>query len=64
LQADSQLAGLHAAWRKNRFRQLMANEDHRALFGRLLMSPTARPIAQEAARFMLNFAQKAEKPGD
>lgn len=49
LAEDPALAALHAdavAWRHARFRQLMAEEPWRALFGRLLMTPGSRVLSQ------------------
>lgn len=62
LLADAELAQLHdeaVAWRQNRFEELMLEEPYRALFGRLLMAPPARPVPMKAARYMMNFANKA-----
>ena len=59
---DPQTAALHAQavqWRKDRFTALMAQEEMRALFGRLLMTPPSRPLPDAAARFLLGHAQKA-----
>lgn len=47
LRADPVLNSLHleaVAWRKARFAALMAEEPWRALFGRLLMTPTSRAL--------------------
>ena len=63
LHADAALARLHAeavAWRKQRFETLMEEEPYRALFGRLLMCPPSRPVAPEAARFMVHYAQRGK----
>jgi hypothetical protein len=52
LRDDSVLGGLHdkaVAWRKDRFRQLMAEESWRALYGRLLMAPPTRVLPREVA---------------
>ena len=38
---------------------MMLQEPFRALFGRLLMAGHARPVPQQAARFMTNFANRA-----
>jgi len=67
LRADETLAALHeraVAWRKARFETLMTQEPYRALFGRLLMTPPARAIAPEAAKFLTAYARKAQKNGD
>ena len=53
LMADAVLARLHAsavAWRKARFRALMAEEAWRSLFGCLMLAPPSRVIGPEAAR--------------
>lgn len=49
LHADATLAALHkaaVAWRRARFRQLMAQEPWRALFGRLMMAQPSRALSQ------------------
>lgn len=61
--ADTTLAQLHrqaVTWRKTRFDTLMAQEPYRALFARLLMSPPARPVTLEAARFLAAHATRAK----
>jgi hypothetical protein len=55
LRDDPVLGPLHRAgldWRRNRFRQLMAQEPWRALFGRLLMCPPTRVLTPQAARLV------------
>lgn len=62
LKADPELARLHdeaVAWRKARFDALMLREPYRALFGRLLMTPPTRPVPANAARFMIQYANRA-----
>ncbi len=62
LMADAPLAELHGAaveWRKQRFDALMMEEPNRALFGRLLMAPPARPLSLEAAKRLIGFGQRA-----
>lgn len=59
---DPVLAGLHSkavAWRKSKFEELMLEEPYRALFGRLLMAPPTRALSPKAARFIVEFANKA-----
>ena len=61
LMADTQLAELHAEavlWRRQRFDALMLEEPNRALMGRLMMSPPARPLSMEAARFLITYGQR------
>ncbi|MBV7410136.1 glycosyltransferase family 2 protein [Maritimibacter sp. DP1N21-5] len=58
LRADPVLAKLHAAavaWRRARFETLMLEEPNRALFGRLLMSPPARPLSAQAAARLIRY---------
>ncbi len=67
LMADEELGRLHAAavgWRKARFESLMAQEQTRALFGRLLMAPPARPIAPDALQHLLRFTQSPASKQD
>jgi len=67
LKGDAALAELHETaviWRKARFGSLMRQEPNRALFGRLLMSPPARPIPPGTARFLYGFAQNPRQPPD
>ena len=64
LAADDRLARLHAeavAWRKSRFDTLLSEEPNRALFARLLMTPPARPVPLEAARFLASHATRAKE---
>jgi len=59
LAADAALARLHAAardWRAVRFAALMADEGWRALMGRLMMTPPARPLAANEAAWLLHRA--------
>ncbi|MCM2560960.1 glycosyltransferase family 2 protein [Lutimaribacter sp. EGI FJ00015] len=67
LKSDPELARLHnaaVAWRKARFDELMLHEPYRALFGRLLMTPPSRPVPAGAARFMIQYANKARDAQD
>ncbi|WP_299625794.1 glycosyltransferase family 2 protein [uncultured Tateyamaria sp.] len=48
-------------WRKRRFDTLMQQEPYRALFGRLLMTPTSRPVPEKAAQFMVRYANLARQ---
>ncbi|PID35891.1 MAG: glycosyl transferase family 2 [Rhodobacterales bacterium] len=60
--ADPELARLHAeavAWRKARFQALMAEDEYRALFGRLLMAPPAREIPPQLVQELIGYARKA-----
>ncbi len=66
LHDDAALARLHAAavcWRRKRFESLMAEEPFRALYGRLLMTPPARPLPPETARELYRHAQRNSPPG-
>lgn len=59
LRADPVLAPLHRAacdWRRARFLELMADEEYRALFGRLLMAGPSRVPSPDESRFLLSFA--------
>lgn len=65
LMGDEALATLHhaaVAWRQARFEALMGEEPYRALFGRLLMTPPARPLPPKLAHPLLRYAQKAQIP--
>lgn len=60
LHADQVLAPLSEAalrWRSDRFRQLMAEEPWRALFGRLLIAPPSRILPAETARAIRQYAK-------
>lgn len=66
LMADPVLGPLHRAavdWRKARFTALMADEEWRALFGRLLMVPPSNCLDLDRARPLLAHAMRvsAEK---
>ncbi|MEQ5868598.1 glycosyltransferase family 2 protein [Sagittula sp. NFXS13] len=65
--ADPVLDLLHTqavAWRKARFEALLAQEPMRALFARLLMTPPARPVPLDAARFLARHATMARQSDD
>ncbi|WP_300516439.1 glycosyltransferase family 2 protein [Aliiroseovarius sp.] len=68
LRADDTLSRLHAgavAWRRIRFEALMRQEPFRALYGRLLMTPPARPVPLDRARELFRLAnQNRAKPAD
>ena len=60
LRADPVLAELHrnaVDWRKARFATLMAQEENRALFGRLLLAPPARVVTPDDARRLYAFTR-------
>ena len=60
LHADTELARLHqagVAWRHERVRTLLQDEDWRSLFGRLMMAGASRALGQEAAALI-----HAERP--
>ncbi len=60
LQADAELARLHAAavaWRHQRIRELLREEPYRALMGRLIMTPPARPVPTALARKLFRHAR-------
>ena len=64
LHADPELARLHGAavaWRKDRFRRLMAEESMRALFGQLLLTPATRVLGERETRRMLAIAREAQE---
>ncbi|MEM6374305.1 MAG: glycosyltransferase family 2 protein, partial [Pseudomonadota bacterium] len=63
LRADPECVRLHdaaVAWRKIRFDRLMLDDSHRALMGRLLMTPPAQPMTAKAARFLMGYARKPQ----
>ncbi len=67
LLADPQLRTQHEAavqWRRNRFAELMRQEANRGLFGRLLMTPPARPIHAKGVQILHNFGQFANSDPD
>ncbi len=60
LRSDGALMRLHDAavhWRKRRFETLMQQEEVRALFGRLLLSPPARVVSPDDARRLFAFTR-------
>ncbi|ETX28309.1 glycosyltransferase family 2 protein [Roseivivax isoporae] len=64
LAADPALARLHedaVAWRRARFDALMLDESYRALYGRLLMTPPARPLGAAEARELLAWGRAARE---
>lgn len=61
LAADPELAALHEAavrWRHDRFDALMQQEPYRALMGRLMTTPSSRPISAKAARLLVGYATR------
>ncbi len=64
LRADPVLGPLHAhavEWRHARFRELMADEAFRSLFGRLLMAGESRPLRGDEARTIVGWARAASE---
>lgn len=60
LMADPVLRPLHDAafaWRRARFAQLMADEDRRSLFGRLLLTPPTRVLTQAEAQLVAQYGR-------
>ncbi len=60
LQADAALMKLHRAaveWRHQRLDELLSQEPYRALMGRLVMTPPARPVPAALARRLFRHAQ-------
>lgn len=67
LMGDSALAEFHATaveWRRQRFDALMMEEPNRALYGRLLMAPPARPLSAAQAKRLIAYGQRAAKQGE
>ncbi len=67
LRADPQLMRLHEAavsWRKSRLAELLKEEPNRALLGRLIMTPPARPMPVALARRLFQHAQSANTTKD
>jgi hypothetical protein len=63
LGADAELAALHAralAWRRERFEALMAQEEARALFGRLLITPPSRPMPRALEDRIVGYGLRAK----
>ena len=63
LRADKTLVDLHqkaVTWRKSRLDALLQEEPNRALLGRLIMSPPARPMPSSLARKLFKHAQSAK----
>lgn len=65
--SDQQLAALHqnaVDWRKKTFQELMLEEENRALFGRLLMTPPARIIPSTLTSKLFEFGKISRKMSD
>lgn len=63
LMADPELARLHAgavAWRRRRLVELLADEDWRALFGRLLMAGQSRSLDPQTAGLVTRHRPRRE----
>lgn len=64
LAADDDLSGLHAKsvlWRREKFAELMLEDANRALFGRLVITPPARPAPPRLSNYIFEFAHKAQQ---
>ncbi len=64
--SDAAVAQHHenaVAWRKAQFEKLLGEEPYRALFGRLLMAPPARPVSLKAAQFLAHHANTSRISG-
>ncbi len=64
LQADARLMRLHrqgVAWRHARLEALLRQEPYRALLGRLIMTPPARPMPPALARRLFRHARDADR---
>lgn len=60
LRADPVLGRLHGeavAWRHARLAELLREEPYRALMGRLIMTPPARPVPMALARRLFKYAR-------
>lgn len=67
LLTDTALAELHgyaAEWRKSRYETLMKQEPNRALMGKLIMTPPARPLSLQAAQCLYRFAKEGARKND
>ncbi len=67
LKADPDLTRLHQdaiAWRRARIDELLTEEPYRALLGRLIMSPPARPIPFNLAKRLFKYAKIGNKNND
>lgn len=63
LSEDPVLADLHrraVAWRQARFRDLLAQDRYRDLYGRLLMTPPSQPVSGDQARLLTETALLAQ----
>ncbi|WP_380058532.1 glycosyltransferase family 2 protein [Falsihalocynthiibacter sp. SS001] len=64
LRADPTLSKLHeqaVAWRKSTFETLLREEENRAIYGRLLMTPPSEPIAPSKAKELMSYRIGAKK---
>ncbi len=64
LKSDPVLAELHqqsVVWRRQEFDRLILDDDLRALFGRLLMTPPSQPLAPKMAQALLTIARKSQQ---
>jgi hypothetical protein len=62
LRADPILSGLHEAairWRRARFAELMREEDWRALFARLMITPPSRVLSTGEAALLRNLVPRS-----
>ena len=62
LKTDPVLGDLHrkaVVWRQDRFRTLMADEDWRSLYGRLLLTPPSRALGRSEAEAIWALQQRA-----
>ncbi|MCP5071978.1 MAG: glycosyltransferase family 2 protein [Rhodobacteraceae bacterium] len=62
LKSDPELDRLHQAgcdWRHERFDELMLEEDYRALFGQLMLTPPTQALSQQQAERIMRYGRKA-----
>ncbi|MFT6605152.1 MAG: hypothetical protein ACJA2X_000328 [Halocynthiibacter sp.] len=62
--ADDRLGDLHAKavlWRREKFAELMLEDANRALFGRMVITPPARPAPPQLSNYIFEFAHKARQ---
>lgn len=64
LRTDKTLASLHetaVTWRHETFARLLLEDESRALYGRLLLTPQTEPLALKKAQELLKAGQQARK---
>jgi len=66
LKNDATLSRLHLSgceWRRDKFDELMLEDDYRQLFGQLMMCADTKPLSQQDANLIMQYGRQAQALG-